>query len=248
MFKMPRATAFLLLCVGLQAGALDLQVEARADRQTVERERESQALQIQPKMLSCAPPSPLPIGPPGGMAAGAFPASWGNDDALTVTLWREPCQAGAGAILYLRVVPTAGTPFVCSSAFAVLQNSTQYDLKLVQTTAGSSFCNDLLAPVTLAVDQWSFDPLFDQAAPFTLVFKGVFANFPGAVLGFNGERVKAQVTVELSDFEEGNMRGAINYYNDNPSAPFLRLVLEERTFARYSKLAADLGMTAPPPR
>ena len=100
----------------------------------------------------------------------------------------------------------------------------------------------------MAVDQWSFDPVFDQSAPFTLVFKGVYNNFPGAVLRINGARVKAQVTVELSDFEEGNMRGAINYCNDNPSAPFLRLVLEERTFARYSKLAADLGMTAPLPR
>ena len=66
------------------------------------------------------------------------------------------------------------------------------------------------------------------------------------MLGSNGAKVRAQITVELSEIEEANMRGAINYYNANAGAPFMRLVLEDRTHARYSTLATQLGMPPPP--
>lgn len=68
------------------------------------------------------------------------------------------------------------------------------------------------------------------------------------MLGNNGAKAKTLVLLELRDFEAGNMRGAINAYSANPVLPFLRLVLEERTFARYSNLATQLGMPVPPPR
>jgi hypothetical protein len=73
-------------------------------------------------------------------------------------------------------------------------------------------------------------------------------NFQGTMLGSNGVRVRPQVTVELSEVEEANVRGAINHYNANAGAPFMRLVLEDRTHERYSTLASQLGMPPPPPR
>ncbi len=73
-------------------------------------------------------------------------------------------------------------------------------------------------------------------------------NYQGTMLGSNGAKVRTQITVELSDIEEANMRSAINFYNANPAVPFMRLVLEDRTHARYSTLAIQLGMPPPPPR
>ena len=68
------------------------------------------------------------------------------------------------------------------------------------------------------------------------------------MLGSNGVKVKSHITVELNEVEESSMRGAINYYNANAGAPFMRLVLEDRTHERYSTLATQLGMSPPPPR
>lgn len=230
-----------------QASAVlaDVQSEAKSDRVAADLARSS-SRNATPSALTCTLPSPLPVAPLGGLAAGTFQASWSTTDSFTVTVWREPCSTGS--VTYLRVVPTRGVPFVCSSAFLVLQNLTQYDIKLAQTSSGGSFCNDLLAPVTTVIDQYSFDPQFNQAAAFSLVYEGVYANSQGAVLATNGTPFKPWVMLELSTLEEANMRGAVNYYNTNPSAPFLRLVLEERTVARYSSLAAQLGMPLPPPR
>lgn len=240
---------FMLFSVCLQAAALDLPGQSRIDRQAAESAREASTAKVQPDSLACTAPTPFPVSPLNGFAAGFFPASGYTGEQFNVTLWRESCGPGlVTSILYLRVVPTAGMPFICSSYFVVLQNGTQYDVRLMQSNAGSTFCNDLLAPVTLAVDQWPSDPKFDQSAPFILVFKGFYGNSQGTVLGNNGAKAKTLVLLELSDFEEGNMRGAINAYNANPALPFLRLVLEERTFARYSNLAMQLGMPAPPPR
>ncbi|MFO1323814.1 MAG: hypothetical protein U1F15_07090 [Burkholderiales bacterium] len=237
------------LLVGGRAAAADVDARAKADRLFADQMREFAAARTLPPVSPCAIPLPLPAAPRNGLAAGAFDASWSANDAFALTMWREPCGFDpAASILYLRVVPTAGMPFICSSAFAVLQNGTQYDVKLVQAGAGYSFCNEILAPVTLALDQWSFDPGFDRAAAFTLVFKGALANHQGMVSASNGTKVKTLVTLELSATEEANLRGAINAYNADPGLPFMRPSFDERTYARYTSLAVQLGMTPPPPR
>lgn len=188
----------------------------------------------------------IAVAPPNGLAAGTFTGAWSDDDAFAVTVWREP--SGISFITYLRVTPTLGVSFVCSSEFVVLQNLTQYTLRRVQTASGGSFCDDLFAPVTTAIDQYSWDPPFDQAAAFTLIYKGFGQNLSGPVAASNGTPMKQWSMIELSIGEEQAMRGAINYYNANPANPFLRLVLEERTYARYESLAEQFGMTIPPSR
>lgn len=247
-----RSSRALLLAALLLAGpaaADEGEGYAKANRLFKDHLREFAAARIPPAPPSCTIPLPLPLGPRNGYAAGLLAASWEADDAFDVMLWREPCGADAAqSIMFARVVPTAGMPFICSSSFAVLQHGTQYDVKLVQTSAGFSFCNDLMAPLTLIIDPWTFGPHFDPSAAFTLVFKGVRGNFQGAVLASNGVKVRPQITVELNEIEEANMRGAINHYHAHAGAPFMRLVLEDRTHARYSDLAAQLGMVPPPPR
>ncbi len=247
-----RHAVILLLFASLHAGAADFAdpaAQRRADALVAVRAHEAVAARVQPEALACTAPTPFPVAPSNGMAAGSFPATSYTGENFNVTVWRESCGFGVPtSIMYLRVVPTAGMPFICSSHFVVLQSGTQYDVKLITSNAGSTFCNDLLAPVTLAVDQWSSDPKFDQSAPFTLVFKGYYNNFQGPILGSNGAKAKTLVILELSELEDANMRGAINYYVNNPGAPFLRLVLEERTLARYGSLAAQLGMPGPGPR
>lgn len=237
----------LLLAAPATAG--EREGYAKANRLFTDHLREFAAARTPLATSGCAVALPLPPAPRHGYAAGVLEASWATGDAFDVTVWREPCGAHTSeSILYVRVAPTAGMPFICSSSFAVLQNGTQYDIKLVQTRAGFSFCNDVMAPMTLVVDLWSFGPYFNPAEPFTLVFKGVQGNYQSTMLGNNGAKVRAQVTVELNEIEEANVRGAINYYNANSGAPFMRLVLEDHTHARYSTLATQLGMPPPPPR
>ena len=231
------------------AAASESEGYAKANRLFEDHLREFAAARTPPAPSTCTVELPLPVAPRNGYAAGVLEASWATNDAFDVMLWREPCGVHASeSILYARVVPTTGMPFICSSAFAVLQNGTQFDIKLVQNRAGFSFCNDVMAPVTLVVDPWSLGPHFDPTAAFTLVFKGVQGNFQGTMLGSNGAKVRTQITVELSEIEEANMRGAINYYNANAGVPFMRPVLDDSTHARYSTLAAQLGMPPPPPR
>jgi hypothetical protein len=231
------------------AAASESEGYAKANRLFTDHLREFAAARTPAAPSTCTVDLPLPAAPRNGYAAGVLEASWASNDAFDVMLWREPCGINASeSILYARVVPTTGMPFICSSAFAVLQNGTQFDIKLVQNRAGFSFCNDVMAPVTLVVDPWSFGPHFDPAAAFTLVFKGVQGNYQSTMLGNNGAKVRAQITLELNEIEEANMRSAISFYNANTSVPFMRLVLEDRTHARYSTLATQLGMPPPPPR
>lgn len=152
--SIPHAAVFMLLAVCLQAVATDLPGQPRIDRQAAEVAREASAAKVQPDSLACTAPTPFPVSPPIGFVAGSFPAAGYTGEQFNVTLWRESCGPGLiTSIPYLLVVPTAGMPFICSSDFVVLQTGTQYDMQLVQSNAGSTFCNDLLAPVTLAVDQ-----------------------------------------------------------------------------------------------
>lgn len=158
---------------------------ARLEREVINDVRERGA-GIAPK-LACSLPSPLPVAPPVGAYSGIFSAAWTTGEEFRGTLWREPCPTSTtSTTLYLRIVPTQGAPFVCSSSFKVVQAGTQYDIKLVQTTSGGSFCSDVFAPVTLAVDQYTFNPQFDRNGAFTLIYSGVRENFSASFPAYAG--------------------------------------------------------------
>lgn len=106
-----------------------------------------------------------------------FSGSWGSNDSVTFTVWREPCDASSFALM-MRVVPS-NEPFICSSSFNVIQSGNQYDsLKLTQTSGGDSFCHDLYVPTTFLMEQWSFKQnKFDISQAFTLIYDAVYDNY-----------------------------------------------------------------------
>jgi hypothetical protein len=117
-------------------------------------------------------PAPLPSSPRPPvftMQAASF------REPLRFDVWREPCKDNSGLIVPLiRATPLSSTPFVCSSAFTVIQAGTQYDIQLSNssTSSFSSFCNDLFVPTTFLIAQSSFDPQFDDTQAFQLIFEG----------------------------------------------------------------------------
>jgi len=172
----------------------DSAARVRAEQQAVDSIRESwqspnivhrsgvtQALVAQ-AALACTPPYPLPAAPSAGTYSVTFTASWASQtsdsDSFQGTLWREPCAGTiSGTTLYLRIAPTKGYPFICSSAFNVVQGGAQYDILLTQSAGGSSFCQDLLTSTTFIVDQYSFQLPIDRSAAFTLWFNGVWEKY-----------------------------------------------------------------------
>jgi hypothetical protein len=117
-------------------------------------------------------PAPLPSSPRPPvftMQAASF------REQVRFDVWREPCKDNSGLIVPLiRATPLSSTPFVCSSAFTVIQAGTQYDIQLSNssTSSFSSFCNDLFVPTTFLIAQSSFDPQFDGTQAFQLIFEG----------------------------------------------------------------------------
>jgi hypothetical protein len=140
----------------------------REQAEAVARDQASINAAITPTCL----PAPLPSSPRPpifSMQAASF------REQLRFDVWREPCQDNSGLIVpLLRATPLSGTPFMCSSAFTVIQAGIQYDIRLLNSSSpsSSSFCGDLFVPTTLLIAQSSFDPQFDDTQAFQLIFQG----------------------------------------------------------------------------
>jgi hypothetical protein len=118
---------------------------------------------------SCFIPQPFPVAPPPGAQSVSFTSN-SLGDVVEGIWWRQSCGTDGSTVMFLRVTPRAGIPFVCGSAFTLVQNGTQHDVKLTQIYNGSSFCGDLHAATTLMMTNWSFDPPFDPVAASDLYF------------------------------------------------------------------------------
>lgn len=180
-----------LLAVNVShAAELDRRAEL-ANQNFIRESRPASTAKVAPAALACQLPSPLPSAPPPGATVGTFNGSWSTSsskpDAFTATLWREPCANDQfSTTFYLRVVPTAGTPFLCSSGVKIISAGNQFDVKLVQTQNGSSFCSDVHVGVTVAIDQYSFDPQFDRNQALTLIYEGFDKNYSASLPAWNG--------------------------------------------------------------
>ena len=96
-----------------------------------------------------------------------------RDESAVVTIWRKPCIGDRSKSAVLMRFAPSNDPFICSSSFTVIQNGIQYDsVKLVNTPDGNSFCDDLLIPQTMVLDQWTFDSQFDEDRAFQLIYDG----------------------------------------------------------------------------
>lgn len=117
----------------------------------------------------CSPPDILPVAPNSNSESVTFTGSR-YDGKFSAVFWRQPCDAST-SYLYLRITPTLGAPFICSSAFTMLVEASQYDVKLSQYADGMSFCDELYLPTTFLVEQWSFDRKYDVKKPLVLIYE-----------------------------------------------------------------------------
>lgn len=122
--------------------------------------------------------APLPLTPVGPVINGTL--RFGTDSIVNVKAWRYPCSA-ADSMIVLTLTPTdtANPSFICSGSFTLLQSGgLQTDALSARTDPGTinSFCQDLIAQVTLGVVPTSQTPTsfdFDQAT--TIDFDGASA-------------------------------------------------------------------------
>jgi hypothetical protein len=99
-------------------------------------------------------------------------------DRFEAKFWRIPCSQ-ADSMLVMTVTPLTSGPFVCTGQFALLQNGLQTDrFSLRQNPAvTTSFCNDVLTPLTVAfVPISGFPAGMDIDGELTI-------NFDGATFG-----------------------------------------------------------------
>lgn len=76
--------------------------------------------------------------------------------------------------LYLYAKPATGNISICAPSFTVIQNGFEYNNLSVQGEAGSSFCADLTAPVTLGVVcQVGAAGCPDYTQPHSLTYQGL---------------------------------------------------------------------------
>ena len=139
--------------------------------------REHAETRSQDQLITSAliPPTCLPALLPSSPRPPVFTmhATWFGEQ-LRFDVWREPCIDNSGLIVPLiRATPLSGTPFVCSSSFMVIQASTQYDIRLSNssTSSSSSFCGDLFVPTSFLIAKYSFNPQFDDSKAFQLVYE-----------------------------------------------------------------------------
>ena len=141
-----------------------------------------------------------------------FTSSWGRDDQLQFTLWRQPCEDDARqSVVLMRVDPT-NEPFLCSSSFIVIQDGRQYDsIKLVDVPDGSSFCDDLYVPMTLLLEQWSFETQFDDQSQFTLIHEGVYENNSVVIpqYSYSQDPVNEEIVIGLEEPRAGDIRTGV---------------------------------------
>jgi hypothetical protein len=125
---------------------------------------------------ACSPGPLFPLTPatlPTAPSSQAQVATFSGSDsvlhtAFSAVLWRDPCPSNASqSLLYLRVTPTMGAPFVCSTDFNIIQNGNQYTSINMAPGNATLFCAALLVPTTAFIFPQGFDP--NQA--FTLIYK-----------------------------------------------------------------------------
>jgi hypothetical protein len=141
------------------------------------REHAETRSQDQPIAYALVPPTCLPAPLPSSLRPPVFTmqAVAIGGEQLRFDVWREPCTDDSGRIVpLLRATPLNSTPFVCSSAFTVIQAGIQYRIRLAEssTSSSSSFCGDLFVPATFLIAQSPFDSQFDDTEAFQLIFRG----------------------------------------------------------------------------
>ena len=89
-------------------------------------------------------------------------------DKFNIYVWRENHS------VWVEIEPIEqGAPFICSSAFIIIQNDVQFDTVILVTPRGKSQYGEVHIPLVFELSQWSFyDNPADLNSDFTLLFDG----------------------------------------------------------------------------
>jgi len=162
---------FLLVSASALAESLEVLNDKRFFiEQNVRQQETALANTISPSAVSgtCLK-TPLPVTPK--TPNYTITATDGANETIKLVFWHEKCADNTGWALLVRATPIVGTPFLCSSAFKVVQNAVQInDISLLSTPTSSGWCDDMLVPATMIVDSRGVIQ-FDPAKALTLFFE-----------------------------------------------------------------------------
>jgi hypothetical protein len=133
--------------------------------------------------------APLPLTPVGPTVQATWQYAT-TTDTVTVIGWRLPCSA-ADSMVVLTLRPSAGTDpsFVCRVALTLLQAGGLQTNELnfnTDPSTSSSFCGDVIAPVTVAITPRSSTPAsFDFDQGFTIDFDAYMGHQTLAMFAFD---------------------------------------------------------------
>jgi hypothetical protein len=162
---------YLALGLALAATVFTTTAVGQATRQTTE----GDGARVHAKS-TCAVPNVLPTAPSAQAQIVQFAGSW-DTDIFNATFWREACPSdGSSSILYFRPAPAQGTTFICGGSIDITQGVADYDVRLVQDTTHTPFCDNLAGPTTFVIDQYTDNAQFDNNAALTLTYTGAHNN------------------------------------------------------------------------
>jgi hypothetical protein len=168
--------ALAATCAATCSAQTDRELLVRVDQMRQELAARSTPTGTEPNTCGVAPLPLTPVGP-------TVTATWrfGTSDTVAVTGWRIPCSA-AESMPVLTLQPSTGDDpsFFCGAGMVLLQSGgLQTDAFSFYTDPfnSSSFCTDVVAPVTVA-----FVPRFNTPANFDFD-QGFSIDFDGASAG-----------------------------------------------------------------
>ena len=111
----------------------------------------------------------FPTKHPDAAFSSGFAFGYGSSiDHFNIYVWRENDS------VWVEIEPIdQDAPFICSSAFIIIQNEVQFDTVILVTARGKSQHGDVHIPSVFELSQWSFnDNPADLNSDFTLLFDG----------------------------------------------------------------------------
>lgn len=122
----------------------------------------------------CLNSDPRPAAPSVGAEVATIQVTRYGGESFTATIWRTQCPSGVPRI-WLRLVPTSGSPFVCYLNFTLIVHGAQYDAGFLTDPANgsSTFCDDLYVPTTVLLAYVSGKPQYDRQAAITFIYDNV---------------------------------------------------------------------------
>lgn len=163
--------AFLFCAIALPAFAVSHKQERYLDQQRVLQELATAGPGSLAKEFTtgCAT-SPFSTTPSGPQWTATFNTS--STESVRFTAWRKPCSGNDGQ-LFITITPVNGSPFVCGTRVAVVQNNVQFSSFFFNTssTGLESLCTDVLVPTTVYLRPSSSSSAFDDDAAMTIFYE-----------------------------------------------------------------------------